>query len=677
MLASMRRPIRLGKFICGAWLLLALLPVAASELQLRVGAVRNDAASLEQVRVVLAWPDGAASGELSLQADRLQVPAMGQDLRALSWRCPLSRGDDGQWRCEGPVDSANGGGALAVSLSQANIDALLTSRGSQVDYAWRAGAPDRHRVDLKAVPVAWLRAFLATIWEDGQWTSGRLDGRVSVRAADAVSVETDLAMSDLSLETPDGWLAAAGMQGRLKLAYDGAGTRPRTAVRDTPPGGEVLVGSRYVPLPASAVQVEVDLLPDPAGGWEIPHFSWRDGETLQASGSARLTADNAPSDLELSLSLGELATARDRYLSGFLAPAGFADLVLAGEVQARLRRVGGQWQSMALGLQRLNAIDPRQRFTLAGLHGNLRWQAGGEAEPGQLAWDSAALFGIGLGHARLGFTSDGGQLRLREPVSIPVLQGQLRLDHLRWQPPAGDQGIRFALGATLQDLDLGSLSQRLGWPPFEGTISGRIPAARYEANVLSLDGGLTMQLFGGSIALSSLEMERPFGVAPTLSADVVIEDVDLEPMTAAFGFGSITGRLDGRIQDLRMVDWAPVAFDARLQSDPDWKGRRRISQRAVEDISKVGGGGGLMGGLQAQALRLFDDFRYSRIGLACRLRDNVCLMDGVDSAGDGYTIVQGAGLPRIQVVGFRRRVDWPTLVARLKAATEGQTPVIQ
>jgi hypothetical protein len=84
-----------------------------------------------------------------------------------------------------------------------------------------------------------------------------------------------------------------------------------------------------------------------------------------------------------------------------------------------------------------------------------------------------------------------------------------------------------------------------------------------------------------------------------------------------------------------------------------------------------------MAGLQAQALRLFDDFGYARLGLGCRLRENVCQMSGVDSAGDGYTIVQGAGLPRIQVVGFRRRVDWPTLVARLKAATEGQAPVIQ
>lgn len=659
-------------------MLVFVLPsVAARELQLQVGTVRNAAASLDDVRVALDWPDDAAQGELSLEAARLQVPGLGQDLRSLRWSCPLSRDGEGQWRCEGPVQAAGGGGSLRVALSSARIDALLATGGSSLAYTWAAGAPDRHQVDLRAVPVAWLRAFLATLWEDGSWTGGRLDGRVSVHAGDELDVETDLALSDVGLETPDGWLAAAGMQGRLQVDYDGHATHPRTQVAYTGKGGEFLVGNIYVPLPESPVQVSVEVVPRPGGGWELPAFSWRDGKVLRASGSARLDAGNAFSDLDLRISLGELAPARERYLSGFLAPAGFGDLVLTGSVQAQLTMVSGQWRAMALGVERLNAIDPRQRFTLAGLHGNLRWNAGGATEPGELAWDSAALFGIGLGHARLGFTSAEGQLRLREPVAIPVLDGRLRLDHLHWQPPADGQGIRFALGATLQDLDLGSLSQRLGWPAFEGSISGRIPAARYQDNVLTLDGGLTMQLFGGSVALSSLEMERPFGVAPTLSADVQIEDIDLEPLTAAFGFGSITGRLDGRIAGLRMVDWSPVAFDARLQSDPAWKGRRRISQRAVEDISKVGGGGGLMGGLQAQALRLFDDFRYARIGLACRLRDNVCQMDGVDSAGDGYTIVQGAGLPRIQVVGFRRRVDWPTLVARLKAATEGQTPVIQ
>ena len=119
-----------------------------------------------------------------------------------------------------------------------------------------------------------------------------------------------------------------------------------------------------------------------------------------------------------------------------------------------------------------------------------------------------------------------------------------------------------------------------------------------------------------------------------------------------------------------------MAFDARLETDRDWKGKRRISQRAVKDISDVGGSG-VAGGLQAQALKFFDDFGYDRIGLGCKLRDNVCTMDGIGSAGDGYIIVAGAGLPRIQVVGFRRQVDWPTLVSRLQAATQGQAPIIQ
>ena len=53
-------------------------------------------------------------------------------------------------------------------------------------------------------------------------------------------------------------------------------------------------------------------------------------------------------------------------------------------------------------------------------------------------------------------------------------------------------------------------------------------------------------------------------------------------------------------------------------------------------------------------------------------------MAGLDSSNGGYTIVEGSGLPRITVVGHQREVDWPVLVARLKAATEGKTsPLIQ
>jgi hypothetical protein len=49
----------------------------------------------------------------------------------------------------------------------------------------------------------------------------------------------------------------------------------------------------------------------------------------------------------------------------------------------------------------------------------------------------------------------------------------------------------------------------------------------------------------------------------------------------------------------------------------------------------------------------------------------------VGSSGAGYTIVEGSGVPRITIVGHRRNVDWPTLVRRLREATQGQGPVVE
>src|SRR3546814_18527248 len=46
-------------------------------------------------------------------------------------------------------------------------------------------------------------------------------------------------------------------------------------------------------------------------------------------------------------------------------------------------------------------------------------------------------------------------------------------------------------------------------------------------------------------------------------------------------------------------------------------------------------------------------------------------MGGLHSSGDGFTIVEGAGIPRLDVVGFNHDVDWPTLVERLAAVGSG------
>ena len=240
--------------------------------------------------------------------------------------------------------------------------------------------------------------------------------------------------------------------------------------------------------------------------------------------------------------------------------------------------------------------------------------------------------------------------------------------------------MQFAL--ALERLDIGQLAQALDLPAFEGELSGRIPMARYQDQRLDFDGGLGMQLFGGTVQVSSLALERPFGVAPSVTADLVLDDIDLEALTGVFGVGSIAGKLDGRIADLRLVDWTPTAFDADLHTDRDAARaagiEQRISQRAVQDISSVGDAS-FGASLQGRLIALFDDFGYRDIGISCRLANEVCLMGGLRPVADNaFAIVEGAGLPRLTVVGYNRLVDWPTLLERLVAAGRGEVaPVVQ
>ena len=51
-------------------------------------------------------------------------------------------------------------------------------------------------------------------------------------------------------------------------------------------------------------------------------------------------------------------------------------------------------------------------------------------------------------------------------------------------------------------------------------------------------------------------------------------------------------------------------------------------------------------------------------------------MSGLEPADGGYTIVDGSGLPRLQVIGHQTEVDWPTLVKRLQDAISGNGPEI-
>jgi hypothetical protein len=121
----------------------------------------------------------------------------------------------------------------------------------------------------------------------------------------------------------------------------------------------------------------------------------------------------------------------------------------------------------------------------------------------------------------------------------------------------------------------------------------------------------------------------------------------------------------------------PVSFTAAFQTPRGDRSKHRISQRAVQNLSSIGGGsgGGVAAALQGGFLKFFDDFGYDRLGLSCRLVNDVCTMSGVERTDGGYYIVKGSGLPRIDVIGSQSRVAWTRLVRQLASIMESEIVV--
>ncbi len=265
-------------------------------------------------------------------------------------------------------------------------------------------------------------------------------------------------------------------------------------------------------------------------------------------------------------------------------------------------------------------------------------------------------------------------MSLAAPVRLPVLDGSLQVESFEWQY---DQAMDWSLDAALTPISMPALTAALEWPEMSGTLSGMIPAVHYAHNQLRVGGALLVQVFDGDITVRNLRMEQPLGAVPRLWADIALEQLDLETLTRTFAFGRIEGRLQGEMKGLVLEAWRPVAFDARFATPENDPARHRISQKAVDNITDIGGGG-VGGALSRGFLRFLEDFPYKALGVSCRLRAGVCEMDGVAPAKQGYYLVQGRFLPpRIDVIGYERRVNWHSLLDRLKSVTSEQGPVVE
>jgi len=636
-------------------------------IEVSVGDLRGPAFTAKAIRIAL-------EGE-GLSRARLQIGALtildhqwrDVDIACAAFRLERSVIACDEGRVERPValpialrhDLASGSTRIVVSPAREERWTVEVSGDS----------PRRIVARAEAASAARIQAFAPEL--PVKISAGVFDGVMTAEIPDSgdIKIEGEITLRAGAFADAPGLHAGEGLAGRLALHAQGRGDDWRWRSEEEWSQGEIF----WSPVYSKA-------------GFRLTAEGTIDARTIEVARAvlaveevgeirASATIDRQSQDVvRAQIDTDDLAVAPlyARFLQPAFAQTALGELRTEGRVRASIRWQDGKATHAALELEDVSAEDQRGRFALFGVHASLPWQAGGRTE-GRIGMSGAEVQRLPLGAVGTFLDIRPDEVFI-DDFAIPVLSGLLSLHDLHLRREA--EGMAWQGRAELTPVPLAEMLAHFGLPAMQGTLSGEIPLVRYERSTLTVDGALSIRVFDGTVKVSDLVVESPLGLAPRLSTDLDARNLDLELVTRAYSFGSITGRLDAQVSDLVLSAWKPVRFDARLASSPgDYP--RRISQTAVENISALGGAGAAVA-IQRSALRFFESFGYSKLGVSCRLREGICRMGGIEDTPQGFVLVAGGGIPAITVLGYNRDVGWDELLTRLRRVIDSNvTPTIQ
>ncbi len=689
-----------GRLICFAFLALqSLASPAAAEITVAVESVTGAGWSADGIELRVLPGDGSGDIAASLRVERLVLPEPVGELRGVTLRCDAVVVSGSGYGCErgralarrSPLEPV----AFSLSGTYRRADGRLVLESPDLpwqgmklgisvelaDGAWTAAVEG---ADVDAATAYGAMAAMASMMSAAsavpelEIAAGTAGFRLRARGEDggASRIDGTITLRDLSLANASGSLAAEGLAATLEAQarIPASGGRLDYTATLGADAGEAYVEPVYFNLSASPLTLESAGGLDLAGGpVRIDSFVLDHRGVLAASGEAVLRRDEEPAvaraDVEITGAMfpGVYTT----YLQGFLTGTPLAKLETRGRVSGRVRLDNGRVAALDLALNDLHADDAERRLAIYGARGNVTWDGRQGAAPrsSRLAWDGGFVYDAGFGAGAAAFSSTPDGITLQETLRVPVLDGALVVETLAARGLSGDEpAVEF--DARLEPVSLAGITTALGWPALPGKLSGELPLLSVSEGAVTLGGSLVARVFDGTARISELRIEQPFGANRRTSAEVRLDNLDLGLVTDVFTFGRITGRLDGAIRGLEMLQGRPIAFDARFYTPADDDSARRISRRALSNISEIAGSG--TAALSAGFLGLFDEFRYRSLGIRCVLEGDVCNMSGVQPAQQGYYLVKGSGLPRIDVIGHSREVNWPRLVAQITEALKSR-----
>ena len=658
--------------------------MAVNRLVLTVGRLASPTAAASGARVSLDLTKGPSIDVRigHLQVRRPGVPALA-DLRLTCDSLATS-----------PQDFACRAGRLAARAGTfGSVSAAISADFDPRSRTWNIAGSDvplaGGRVQFAGVlrPEGWSltghaagvaldqAAQVAQPWvrvPAGYKVSGHVDAQVALTNRPALTLKVAAQSSDLNVTNEPGTIVAQQVTASLSgtLAQQKDTQTVDVLLRGS--RGQALAGPALLDFSANPLTLDASLQ---RSGKSLVvsrlDFEQRDLIQAHATGVVRLGPQPNIVSAHVAIASLQFPAAYTSYLQLALAATELGSLQSSGEASGSIDVANDAIVRLDGSLHDVNFTDPGSRVLIRHASGNIHWAAapGAALASSTIAWQRGADYGLSGGPVRLRFvTWQRNFALLGGDTRLPVFDGAV-IVHTLVGRDLGTSEAKIDFDADVTPISMSLLSKAFHWPVMNGEISGHIPLVRYRDRALTFDGDLVAKVFDGTVTGSKIVLKNPLGPWPSLSADVLGRGLDLDLVTHTFAFGSITGRVNVDVRGLQLFNWSPVAFDARLYTTPGDRSPHLISQNAVTRIAGLGGAAGAVkAALESGVLKFFHTFHYDRIGIGCRLRNEVCGMSGAAPApGGGYYLVEGSALPRLDIIGNVRRVNWQQLIGQIDA----------
>lgn len=522
-------------------------------------------------------------------------------------------------------------------------------------------------VDAKDISGKQLKRYLTQL--PVQFKSGNANGKLMVSgvASDIQQVKLDADLMDVTVQNTGGQFATE------KLNVSGLLTGQNDhGLWHWQNHSRINKGALYID-PVYLDAAEKSIVVDAKGQWDAKNkrvtveninYQHPDAAVLTGSGvisyAKKIQLEKAELDIT-SLGLEQLFAV---YIKPFFDPLTTEGVTLEGDAQGHFVLSQNALTDARVSFDKLMLKDTANRVRVKQGSGEINWSSNPfSTQLSHMTWRQLFLYKLPIGAAKVDLSIWGSNFRLLRPTQLPFLGGTITANQLSWyKKPEQEPDILFA--GRMDDVSLEKLSRVMQWTPLSGKISGHIPGVSYHNKTLRLGGELSVNVFDGTIKVTNLASEGLFSGYPLVYSDFVLDNLDLDQITRKFSFGNITGRLSGSVKQLTLENWHPTHFFAWLGTPDNDDSSHRISQKAVQNIASIGGGGAT-DILSRSFLTLFDTFGYDKIGVGCYLNKGVCQVMGVENTPQGYYLIKGGGLPRIDVMGYNPQVDWQVLIERL------------